>query len=81
LNVFIWELKAFLNEIAPNPIIFFNRPPTFDCYRKGLSLITQRSDRRRLGKCIAQNNYAPFTKNWREIVTIQKNDGVGGHLI
>jgi hypothetical protein len=31
--------------------------------------------------CIAQNNYAPFTKNRREIVTIQKKYGVGGHLI
>jgi hypothetical protein len=30
--------------------------------------------------CIAQNNYAPFTKNRREIVMIQKNYGVGGQL-
>jgi hypothetical protein len=26
----------------------------------------------------SQMNYAPFTKNRREIVTIQKNYGVGG---
>jgi hypothetical protein len=25
----------------------------------------------------AQNMYAPFTKNWREIVTIQKHDRLG----
>jgi hypothetical protein len=31
--------------------------------------------------CIAQNNYAPITKNRREIVTIQKNDVFSGHLI
>jgi hypothetical protein len=29
------HLKAFSNEINPNPIIFLNRPLTFYCYIKG----------------------------------------------
>jgi hypothetical protein len=65
--------------MAADKYFFFNRPLTVENYKIDSSTITQCTDGilKKISRnliLIAQNNYAPFSKNRREISTIQKKN-------